>query len=152
MNMLRTSYQFGLDRWGLALFLAVMLPNFLWFAVPAPCDILRAESLTPVLDAVASVLQVLLAAALCLLRRREAAAVRRAPWNAAAALCVLAYYAGWAAYYDGNAGALVLALLTVPPCLSFLFYTAGHRNLAALVPAAAFTVCHLLHSILNYWV
>lgn len=44
----------GFDVGGLVLFLALMLPNFLWFAIPAPNDVLRAESATPVIDAIAS--------------------------------------------------------------------------------------------------
>jgi len=52
-------YRFGLDPWGLILFLLVMLPNFIWFAVPASNDILRADSVTPVVDAIGSVFQVL---------------------------------------------------------------------------------------------
>ncbi len=52
-------YRFGFDPWGLLLFLLVMLPNFIWFAVPAPNDILRADSATPVVDAIGSVFQVL---------------------------------------------------------------------------------------------
>ena len=59
------NYKFGFDPWGLGLFLVIMLPNCIWFAVPAPNDILRAESVTPLLDTVGQVLQVVLAAALC---------------------------------------------------------------------------------------
>lgn len=60
MNIIHTShYRFGFDPWGLLLFLLVMLPNFIWFAVPAPNDILRTDSVTPVVDAVGSVFQVL---------------------------------------------------------------------------------------------
>lgn len=29
------NYKIGFDIWGLTLFLAIMLPNFIWFAVPA---------------------------------------------------------------------------------------------------------------------
>ena len=56
------NYKFGFDPWGLGLFLVIMLPNCIWFAVPAPNDILRAESVTPLLDTVGQVLQVVLAA------------------------------------------------------------------------------------------
>ena len=59
------NYRFGFDPWGLLLFLLVMLPNFIWFAVPAPNDILRADSVTPVVDAIGSVFQVLTVACLC---------------------------------------------------------------------------------------
>lgn len=64
MKLLK-QYRFGFDPWGLLLFLLVMLPNFIWFAVPAPNDILRADSATPVVDAIGSVFQVLTVACLC---------------------------------------------------------------------------------------
>ena len=60
-------YRFGFDLWGLVLFLLVMLPNFIWFAVPAPNDVLRAGSVTPVVDVIASVCQVMTVACLCFL-------------------------------------------------------------------------------------
>lgn len=35
-------YNFSFDVWGLAVFLIIMMPNCIWFAVPAPNDVLRA--------------------------------------------------------------------------------------------------------------
>ena len=35
--------------------LIIMIPNFIWFAVPAPNDILRADSVTGAFDTLASV-------------------------------------------------------------------------------------------------
>ncbi len=39
------NYKLSFEIWGLLLFLIVMIPNFIWFAIPAPNDILRAESI-----------------------------------------------------------------------------------------------------------
>lgn len=39
-------YKIGFDIWGLIIFIIIMIPNFIWFAVPAPNDILRGESIT----------------------------------------------------------------------------------------------------------
>ena len=61
-------YTFGFDVWGLLLFIIVMIPNFIWSAVPAPNDILRSGSITEAIDMLASVCQVLMIAALCVLR------------------------------------------------------------------------------------
>ncbi len=52
-------YRLGFDGWGLLLFLVIMSPNFVWFAVPAPKDVLRAASVTAALDAFASVYHLL---------------------------------------------------------------------------------------------
>ena len=61
------NYRLGFDLWGLGLFLLIMIPNFLWFAFPAPNDVLRGESITPLADSLAQLFQVIMAAALCTL-------------------------------------------------------------------------------------
>ena len=52
-------YRFSFDISGLVIFLIVMIPNFIWFGVPAPNDILRKESVTAVVDRIGSISQVL---------------------------------------------------------------------------------------------
>ena len=52
-------YRFSFDISGLVIFLIVMIPNFIWFAVPAPNDILRNESVTAIVDTFGSIFQVL---------------------------------------------------------------------------------------------
>ena len=43
-----------------------MVPNFIWFVVPAPNDVLRGESITGTMDTVASIAQAIMVATLCL--------------------------------------------------------------------------------------
>ena len=50
---------------GLLTFFAAMLPNLIWFAVPAPDDKLRTDSITGSIDAAGSVLQAAMIFALC---------------------------------------------------------------------------------------
>ena len=45
----------------------MMLPNFIWFAVPAVNDVLREKSVTPFVDMIASVFQVVMIVALCII-------------------------------------------------------------------------------------
>lgn len=135
----------GLDLRALALFLLVMAPNLLWFAVPAPSDVLRAASTTPALDAAAAVLQVLLALTLCGLVRRDAAPPNRRLLRAALA-CLLLYYAGWGCYYAGVVRPAVLWTMTLAPCLSFLLFALARQNRPAAAAVSLFTVCHLLQS------
>lgn len=61
----------GFDVWGLVIFLIIMISNFIWFAIPAPNDILRANLVTTVLDAIASICQVLVVTTLCALINQE---------------------------------------------------------------------------------
>ena len=63
-------YRIRFDIFGLLLFLLIMIPNFIWFAVPAPNDVLRAESFTPIIDGIGSVSQVVFIATLCILKKK----------------------------------------------------------------------------------
>ena len=151
MNTIRTSrYRFGFDIWGLLLFLLVMLPNFIWFAVPAPNDILRTESVTPVVDIIGSVFQVLTVACLCFVIHKERSKFRFSSLVVATIACLAAYYIGWASYYAGITAPWVILLLTVPPCLAFILFAADRKNLPAVVLAASFTVCHCIFGVVNY--
>ncbi len=143
-------YKVGFDVWALALFLAVMVPNFIWFAVPAPNDVLRAESATRVPDAIASVCQAGFVLALCLLIRRNIEKVKFSPVIAAVLFGVLLYFVGWLLYYSGNASTIVILLLMVSPCLAFLLYAADRKNVIALLLIIIFSVCHFIYGIVNF--
>ena len=149
MKWLNT-YRFGFDVWGLIFFLMVMLPNFIWFAVPAPNDVLRAESVTPVVDMVASVCQVLTVACLCFVINKERGKLRFSPLVIATMVCVIVYYIGWLLYYTGIVNVWVILLLTISPCLAFILFAADRKNLPAVVFATAFAVCHLFFAIINF--
>ena len=149
MKWLNT-YRFGFDVWGLIFFLMVMLPNFIWFAVPAPNDVLRAESVTPVVDIVASVCQVLTVACLCFVINKERGKLRFSPLVIATMVCVIVYYIGWLLYYTGIVNVWVILLLTISPCLAFILFAADRKNLPAVVFATAFAVCHLIFAIMNF--
>ena len=145
-----SKYRFGFDVWGLILFLLVMLPNFIWFAVPAPNDVLRSESVTPIIDAIASVCQVLTIACLCFVINKKRSNLRFSPMVIAAVVCVVIYYIGWALYYSGIVDTWVVLLLTVPPCLAFVLFAIDRKNFPAVSFATGFAVCHLIFAIVNY--
>lgn len=149
MKWLNT-YRFGFDVWGLIFFLMVMLPNFIWFAVPTPNDVLRTESVTPVVDMVASVCQVLTVACLCFVINKERGKLRFSPLVIATMVCVIVYYIGWLLYYTGIVNVWVILLLTISPCLAFILFAADRKNLPAVVFATAFAVCHLIFAIINF--
>ena len=143
-------YRFGFDPWGLLLFRLVMLPNFIWFAVPAPDDILRVDSATPVVDAIGSVFQVLTVACLCFVIHKSSSKLRFSPLIIAIIICVAIYYIGWALYYTANVSPIVILLLTVPPCLAFLLFAIDRKNLPAVIFATVFAVCHLVFGVVNF--
>lgn len=143
-------YKFGFDVWGLMLFLVVMIHNFIWFAVPAPNDILRAESVTQEIDTVGSIFQVIFVAALCVLVHRERGSLRLSPLVMLSAGCVVLYDIGWGMYYGGLTSPLVMSLLTLPPCLAFIFFALDRKNGIAAFFAACFTVCHVIYGAVNF--
>ena len=144
------NYQLGFDLWGLVLFLVIMLPNFVWFVLPAPNDILRGESVTPLVDTIAQVFQIMMAAALCVVINTTRDKPMKPVYAIAAIVCIVLYFAGWAAYYTGFTNAAVILGLCLAPCGSFLLFAAARKNAAALISAAAFTACHLIFAIANF--
>ena len=150
MMKVLNKYRFGFDVWGLILFLFVMLPNFIWFAVPAPNDVLRAESATQIIDAIASVCQVLTIACLCFVINKERNKLRFSPLVIAAVVCVLIYYIGWVLYYSEIVNAWVILVLTIPPCLAFILFAVDRKNLPAVLFATVFAMCHFVFAVVNY--
>ena len=143
-------YKFGFDFWGLLLFLVIMIPNFIWFAVPAPNDVLRAESVTPIVDGIGSICQAAFVAAICILKRKDISAVRFTKPVITALLLVALYYLGWILYYQGMVNPVVIILLTLPPCFSFIVYTIDRKNMIATIPAVIFTICHIIYGVTNF--
>lgn len=143
-------YKPGFDGWGLLLFLLIILPNFVWSAIPAPQDILRGDSVTETLDAAASVFQILMAGALIFLVNPQRKPLRLTKLTAAVLGCVVLYFGGWIFYYLGRTEPGVILLLTVPPCLAFLLFAAERKNLPALISGAVFMVCHVVFSVVNF--
>jgi len=143
-------YRMGFDLWALILFAAIMLPNIIWAALPAPNDILRTPSVTPVIDAAGSACQVLMIAALCMLRRSDCPPEHPPVLPIAVGLCTALYYLSWVLYYCGITGAAVVLGLTVPPCLAFILFALYRKNFIAAAFAAGFTVCHLIFALVNF--
>ena len=143
-------YRFGLDVWGLVLFALVMVPNFIWFAVPAPNDVLRGESVTPGLDIAASVFQAGLVGTMCLLRNRGAQRPMGPGWRLAIAGALALYWTGWILYYQGITHVFLLLGQCVTPCLVFACFTAARKNGAALLCALGFFICHGLYGVMNF--
>lgn len=122
-------YKFSFDVWGLAVFLIIMIPNCIWFAVPVPNDVLRAESKTAAVDAIASVCQVLLVAFLCFIVNKNRGRLRFSPKIIAVTCCTAVYFTGWGLYYAGITVPFVILFLTLPPCLAFLFFALDRKTI-----------------------
>ena len=143
-------YKLGFDIWGLILFLIIMIPNFIWFAVPAPNDILRNPSITETIDAVASVFQVIMIICLCILKNRNQSKIHITPLIIITLSSCILYFISWMFYYGGITNAFVILGLTIPPCMAFLFYSIDRKNVIAVVPTIILTICHLIYGIVNY--
>ncbi len=143
-------YKFGFDISGLVLFLIVMIPNFIWFAVPAPNDILREPSVTPIIDAIGSAFQVLFVGALCFIVGKDKKPLRFSALIISAIVCVVLYFLGWILYYNAFTEPSVILMLTILPCLAFVFFAVDRKNVFAITFALSFLVCHAIFGIVNF--
>jgi len=144
------NYKIGFDPGALALFLGVMPPNFLWFVVPAANDVLRRASVTPALDRMGSVFQILLIASLCGIRSGDSRRPMKKAQRRGTAALVLLYYALWCLYYGGRIHPAVILGLCAAPCLAFLLFSAARKNGIALLAGTAFTLCHVFSTAANF--
>ena len=117
-------YRFGFDPWGLGLFLLIMLPNLAWFALPAPNDILRAESAAPLLDGLGQCLQIIMVAALCLLVNVCKVAVQLAAQQQGV-------IQGWTVFFE-------ILLVPLTPHADRLFFFSGYSQTGEIVVANEF--------------
>lgn len=143
-------YKLGFDISGLVIFLIIMLPNFIWFAVPAPNDILRQESMTPIVDIIGSVCQIIFVASLCIVINKERDSIKISPLLISSAFCIGLYFLGWVLYYNGIVNPMVIICLTLPPCIAFIFFALDRKNIIAFIPAVCFTICHLIYGTVNF--
>ncbi|HHU53416.1 MAG TPA: hypothetical protein GXZ43_04980 [Clostridiaceae bacterium] len=143
-------YKFGLDVWSLVLFLLIMIPNFIWASIPAPNDILRAESISKTIDLATFIFRILMIATLCCLKNNETQRISLTPLIVFTGISCLLYYFSWFAYYQGLVDTIVILGLSVTPCLSFLLYAIDRKNLIAIIPILLFTVGHLTYTIVNF--
>lgn len=143
-------YKLSFDVWGLLLFLIIMIPNFVWFSVPAPNDVLRADSVTEVVDNIASICQVLMIIALCIFVNRRSDKFRMTPLMIAVMIFCVLYFASWIGYYLGMVNTVIILGLTVPPCLAFMLFAIDRKNMIAVVPISIFTFCHLIYGVANF--
>ncbi len=151
LQRLKSAYRVGFDFRGLALFLLIMIPNFIWFFVPAPRDILRLDSKTPSWDLAASCFQVLLVFSLCAVKHVSSGALsyKRISFWLAVVFCG-SYFLGWLLYYRGIAVPAVIFSLCLFPCASFFAFAWNRKNLFAMVFSVLFALCHLAGTIINF--
>ncbi|MBO5424345.1 MAG: hypothetical protein J6A25_02405 [Lachnospiraceae bacterium] len=143
-------YKMGFDIWALVVFLIIMIPNFIWSAVPAPDDILRTESATKVIDTIGSIFQVLMIFTLCVFINPERNKLSFTKTIIAMICCIVIYFCSWVFYYLGVTNGLVILGLTIPPCVAFLFFAVDRKNYISVIPIAIFTVCHIIFGVVNF--
>ncbi|NMD38493.1 MAG: hypothetical protein GYA87_07435 [Christensenellaceae bacterium] len=143
-------YKFGFDIWALLLFLIIMVPNFIWLAIPAPKDILRVDSTTKTIDTITAVFQFVMIASLCFIKNSKCKKISINPLIVSAIFCCVLYYLSWLAYYNGFVGTIIILGLTVPPCLAFLLYAMDRKNIIAIISVLFFTVGHLIYAVVNF--
>lgn len=130
--------------YGLLLFILIMIPNFIWFMIKAPNDILRAESITPTMDLIASVFQVIMVICLCFSKDKNNKI------GISSIVSLILYFVCWVLYYFGVVNNIVIIGLCLLPCLSFLIYGIRIKNWIVIIPTIVFTILHLLYGVINF--
>lgn len=144
-------YKFGIDTWAIWIIAVIMLPNIIWALSDLPNDILKRETLTPVLDNIMTISQVMMILALCFIRNKETQnrPIKSSLPAISVAICML-YYSAWIFYFCGSADDFILTALCVVPCVALILYCIFRKNAPALLFTALFSVFHILRTVLNF--
>lgn len=144
-------YKFGIDTWAIWIIAVIMLPNIIWALSDLPDDILKRETLTPSLDNVMTISQVLMILALCLIRNKETKSLSMMNSLPAisVAMCML-YYSAWIFYFSGGTDGFILTALCVTPCVALILYCLFRKNVPAMFLTLVFSVLHILRTVLNF--
>ena len=111
---------------------------------------LRVDSVTDVIDTIASICQVLMVITLCIFVNKKSCKFRITPVIIAVIICCLLYFASWISYYAGIVNMVIILGLMILPCLAFMLLAIGRKNMIAVVPIFIFMVCHLLYGVVNF--
>lgn len=144
-------YKFGFDYFALLLFAIMMLPTIFWSFVKAPEDVLRVESVTHVIDIIATISQVIMIASLCVFKNNSVInKPRLTKILVAAILCLVVYYFAWVLYYCAVVNPAIIILLTIPPCVAFLLYSIDRKNIIATISSIIFLISHFIYGLVNF--
>lgn len=148
MNIKNYKIKFNVSA--LILFALIMLPNIIWFFIPIQNDVLKNESCVPVLDVFSMVFQVIMLAALCILKNKHADKIKFTVLIILSTVFAGLYYFCWILYFSGIVHGAVLIGLSLFQCGSFFLYGLDRKNYIALCPLAVFTVLHLISTVKNF--
>ena len=143
-------YKLAFDILGLLLFLIIMIPNFIWFLFPTSNDILRNESITPIIDMLALIFQVILVIALCTIINKQGQKPMKKTWFKWIISAIIIYFVGWILYYIGIVNAVIILDLCIAPCVAFILLSIARKNIIALISSIIFMICHVLYGIINF--
>ena len=149
-NVDMKKYRFGFDYFGLVVFGLIMIPNVIWAFMPPAVDVLRKDSVTPLIDIIGSVFQVLMIAGLTFIVNSQKPRLSLSFSVILCIACILIYSGCWIFYFNGIAVNSVIIGITITPCFAFIFAALERSNYLSLIPIAGFTVCHLIFTLVNF--
>ena len=111
---------------------------------PVINDILRIESITPTIDLIASIFQIIMIICFCFSKDKNNKI------GISSLVSLILYFVCWVFYYFGIVNDMVIIGLCLFPCLSFLIYGVKIKNWIAIIPTIIFTILHLIYGIINF--
>lgn len=148
-------YKLGFDFWALILFALIMIPNIVYWCIPAFTDL----NMDGTMDTFARIFQVIGVALLLFMVKKpqeetdgkKEEQTQSKPFFDSlfmtVSLLVLLYYAAWIIYFCAALNTGIILFLAGCPCLALLMFAVERKNYFALAPLAIFSVLHILSAI-----
>lgn len=145
-----SNYRYQLDLWAILLFAIAMVPNVIWGLFSGPDDVLHVDSITPIVDIVGLISQVLMLVSLMLLRRKDRPQTMARIWEISTISMLIFYLCVWISHFFGYTPKSFIVAMAILPCLFFGAFSIGRRNWLSLSFCLIFSICHILFAIENY--
>lgn len=144
-------YEIGFDKWGVILFLAVILPFLVWEMEPIDNDILDLPSITPVLDKFIIAFQIISVGSFLMFRNIDGRKPIKKSRKIAIGITFALYYIGWILYFTGCTRTItVLLMITLMPIVTLLLFSSARKNYLAYCTLLVFLIFIISFVIINF--
>ena len=139
----------GFSWKGFLVFLLPMLPNFLFFILPALSGAKAAAKSPFILDIIEHGSQAIFFMLLIFWLSKKASPMLSL-YTILMAVFLLFYFGCWADYFTVGANFTMLMLMAIVPVIYFLLSSIWLHNTIAIIPLAIFGITHIIITYINY--
>ena len=143
------NYYFGFSWYGFIVFLLPMLPNILYFLIPASTESGKNENSHLVLDILEHGSQAIFIFLLIFVISRQTTEIL-CPYTIIMVISLFIYFVLWIFCFTGKANLIILLGMAVLPVVYFILAEMWLHNYLAILPTAFFGIAHVIITYIDF--